>query len=206
MLYRYLLLVRFALYNVVAVAGLAAVYLQGWVDPVIEADLLELSGVIVLLFLYGFLLSAHLVWRTSIDLNAVKLGTVPVSTVPGRYLGAIKSADGESRDVLRGVLRLKLTGRIAIVRHVANSLVFLGLIGTVIGFIIALAGVDPIGASNAERTSEMVTKLITGMSVALNTTLVGAMLHVWLIVNYRLLTTGTINLLTATLEAGETQP
>ena len=152
------------------------------------------------------MLSAHLVWRTSIDLNAVKLGTVPVSTVPGRYLGAIKSADGESRDVLRGVLRLKLTGRIAIVRHVANSLVFLGLIGTVIGFISALAGVDPIGASNAERTSEMVTKLITGMSVALNTTLVGAMLHVWLIVNYRLLTTGTINLLTATLEAGETQP
>ncbi len=41
------------------------------------------------------------------------------------------------------MVRLKLSNRIAFVHHKANSLVFLGLIGTVIGFIIALSGVDP---------------------------------------------------------------
>ena len=35
--------------------------------------------------------------------------------------------------------RLKLSNRITIVQHTANSLVFLGLVGTVIGFTIATA-------------------------------------------------------------------
>lgn len=113
-----------------------------------------------------------------------------------RYLDA---AD----EVAAGVLRLRLTNRISIVRQIANSLVFLGLIGTVIGFIIALSGVDPEAASDAERIGAIITNLISGMSVALNTTLVGAVLYVWLIVNHRLLATGTVSLLTGTLELGQ---
>ncbi len=171
--------------------------------PLLNAELVELSGAIALVFLYGLILAAFRICQASRQLNDVKDGAADPDSAPGRYLAAIRYADGANRETLQSVLRLKLTGRIAIVRHVANALVFLGLIGTVIGFIIALAGVDPAGASNAERTSEMVTKLIAGMSVALNTTLVGAVLYVWLIVDYRLLAGGTLNLLTATLERGE---
>jgi len=49
----------------------------------------------------------------------------------------------------------------------------------------------------------MVSTLIGGMSVALYTTLVGSLLHLWLMVNVRLLEGGAVNLLTATVEAGE---
>jgi hypothetical protein len=49
----------------------------------------------------------------------------------------------------------------------------------------------------------MVTTLIDGMSVALYTTLVGAVLNIWLMVNYRLLEGGTITLLTAIVDLGE---
>jgi hypothetical protein len=49
----------------------------------------------------------------------------------------------------------------------------------------------------------MVSTLITGMSVALYTTLVGSLLNVWLMVNVRLLESGTVKLLTATIELGE---
>jgi hypothetical protein len=49
----------------------------------------------------------------------------------------------------------------------------------------------------------MVTNLITGMSVALYTTLVGAVLNIWLMVNYHVLTAGTMNLVTAIIERGE---
>jgi hypothetical protein len=49
----------------------------------------------------------------------------------------------------------------------------------------------------------MVSTLINGMSVALYTTLVGSLLHVWLMVNVRLLEGGTVKLLTATIELGE---
>jgi hypothetical protein len=45
--------------------------------------------------------------------------------------------------------------------------------------------------------------LIDGMSVALYTTLVGSVLHIWLIVNYHMLATGTVELVTAVAELGE---
>jgi SAM-dependent methyltransferase len=80
-----------------------------------------------------------------------------------------------------------MSARIAPIRHIANSLVFLGLIGTVIGFIIALSGVRPEVASDVSAIGPMVSTLISGMSVALHTTLVGSLLHLWLMVNVRLL-------------------
>jgi len=203
-MYRYLLLVRFALFNLVAVSLLASAYLQGWLDGILRADLVELSFVIVGLFLYGLIFCATRVWHTSQELNDIKVGAPAPDSHAGRYLTAIMLAEGTGREVLQGVLRLKLTNRIAVVRHVASSLVFLGLIGTVIGFIIALSGVDPAGATDSGRVGAMVSTLISGMSVALNTTLVGAVLYVWLNVNHRLLTTGTVDLLTSTLEFGET--
>ena len=100
-------------------------------------------------------------------------------------------------------MRLKLTDRIVGVRHVAHSLSFLGLIGTVIGFIIALSGVDPEAAGQVENVSAMVSTLINGMSVALNTTLVGALLYVWLNVCYRILVSGTVDLIATAIEQGE---
>jgi len=202
-LYRYLLLVRFGLFNLVAVSFLVSTYLQGWLDAIIRADLVELSGIIGALFLYGWVYCAARVWRTSLDLNELKSGAPAPGSLAGIYLGGLQGASDRRQEVLQSVLRLKLTNRIAIVRHVANSLVFLGLIGTVIGFIIALSGVDPARATDAEMVGGMISTLISGMSVALNTTLVGAVLYVWLIVNHRLLAGGTVDLLTTALEYGE---
>jgi predicted metal-binding membrane protein len=49
----------------------------------------------------------------------------------------------------------------------------------------------------------MVTKLIEGMSVALYTTLVGGVLNIWLSINYNMLCTGTVNLITEITALGE---
>ncbi|MCH8240925.1 MAG: MotA/TolQ/ExbB proton channel family protein [Proteobacteria bacterium] len=103
------------------------------------------------------------------------------------------------------MLRLKLSHRIQIVRHISNMLVFLGLIGTVIGFIIALSGVNPEAVSQSESVAAMVTTLIQGMSVALYTTLLGAVLNVWLNINYRLLSTGAIDMISEIVAFGETR-
>jgi biopolymer transport protein ExbB/TolQ len=81
--------------------------------------------------------------------------------------------------------------------------VLLGLIGTVVGFIIALSGVDPQRASDVSAISPMVSTLIRGMSTALYTTLVGSVLNIWLMVDYRLLATGTVKLVTTVTELGE---
>lgn len=200
-MYRYLLIVRFMLINVVAAALLAGVYFQGWLDAVIGADLIELSAIIAAVFAYGFLYCGFRVAQTSGELDAVRSGAPGSASPAGAYLDRLSPA--RDRDSLRSVLRMRLGRRIATVRHIANSLVFLGLIGTVIGFIIALSGVDPNRAADADNVADMVATLISGMSVALNTTLVGAVLYVWLIVNYRLLASGTVDLLTATIDRGD---
>jgi hypothetical protein len=49
----------------------------------------------------------------------------------------------------------------------------------------------------------MISTLIQGMSTALYTTLVGAVLNVWLMVNYHLLAGGTVKLISALTELGE---
>jgi len=201
--YRYLLFVRFALFNVVAVAVLMAVYLQGWLDGVLHAHLVELSAAIFLVFLYGLGLCAAKVWRHSVEINDLKAGTPAPGSRAAKYLAQAGSAGPESRSIHVTALRLRLTGRIVVVRNIANALVLLGLIGTVIGFIIALSGVDPQATTQVENVAAMVSTLINGMSVALNTTLVGAVCYVWLIIDHRILATGTVNLLTAAVELAE---
>ena len=52
--YRSLLLLRFAVLNIVGAALLAAVWLQGWLDPLLEADsLTHMCKLIFLIFLVG---------------------------------------------------------------------------------------------------------------------------------------------------------
>ncbi len=202
MLYRYLLFVRFALVNTVATALLVAAYLQGWLDGVLTAYLMELSVVIFLVFLYGLVLCGVQIWRHSVELNDVKAGTADPRSRAGRFMSQIRGVNPESLSIKADALRLKLTDRIVGVRHIANSLVFLGLIGTVIGFIIALSGVDPAAGTEVENVAAMISVLIKGMSVALHTTLVGAVLYVWLIINYRILVTGTVDLIATIMELG----
>ena len=203
MAYRYLLVMRFALVNVIAIGLVGAAYLQGWLAGLFVSHTLVLTGAIFLVFLYGLVLCGVKVWRTSIELNDVKTGSPDPDSRAGRYFRSVETNYAESRTVRVGMLRLRLSHRIVIVRHIASSLVFLGLIGTVIGFIIALSGVDAKAITEVENVAPMVSTLINGMSIALYTTLLGAVLNIWLTVNHRILATGTVDLITSIIELGE---
>lgn len=201
--YRYLLVMRFLVVNLVAFALVAAAWMQGWLNSVFAGDATKLALVIVAVFLAGLVLSGIKVMQASAELNQIKSPKDYPKSRAARYLNAIASRDGHSRSITASALKLKLSSRIAVVRHIANSLVFLGLIGTVIGFMIALSGVNPEGAADISSIGPMVSTLISGMSVALSTTLVGAILNVWLMINYRILESGTLRLLTTIVELGE---
>jgi hypothetical protein len=200
---RYLLLMRFTVFNLVAMALLGAAWLKGWVGIVMQADTTQLVLIIILVFAYGLVSCTHKVLVTSVEINQVSNpGRYPGSRVAS-YLESIRGRDGHARAICASALKLKLASRIASIRHLANSLVLLGLIGTVIGFIIALSGVDAEAAADVTSIGPMVTILISGMSIALHTTLVGAILNIWLMINYRLLEGGTVTLATAIVELGE---
>ena len=201
--YRYLLLLRFTLLNLFGFGLLGAAYAHGLVSDALAADRTYLSLVIFLVFMAGLGLSAFKVWQTSHELNSVRDFESGADTPAARYLAPMAGGDADSRANLVGALRMKIAHRTAVVRHIANSLVLLGLIGTVVGFIIALGGVDPEHASDVKAIAPMVSTLIQGMSTALYTTLVGAVLNVWLMANHQILAGGTVKLITALVEMAE---
>lgn len=201
--YRYVLLLRFAVINAVAFALLGVAYFQGLVDLVLASDRTGLSAAIFVVFLCGLAICTWRIAQTSRDLDGVRNFRPLIQSRAGSYLALVRGRSSASRSIHAGALRIKLANRIAVVRNIAASLVVLGLIGTVIGFIIALSGVDPQQVSRIESIAPMVATLIEGMSVALYTTLVGAVLNLWLGVNYQVLATGTVKLFTALVEFGE---
>ena len=202
--FKYLLMLRFALFNLVAFALLGMGWSQGWIDQVVRADQTGLSVAIFAVFAVGLGLSATKVWRVSAELNCLRDATACKGTWAKSYLREIRGRSAGSRAIIASALRATVFGRIAVVRTIANSLVLLGLIGTVLGFIIALSGVDPEAASDVSAVSPMVSRLLGGMSVALYTTLVGAVLNLWLVVNYHLLSAGTVVLVAKLIGLGET--
>jgi len=200
---RYLLVLRFALLNLVGFALLGAAYVQGLVDRVVVADRTYLSVLIFLVFLGGLGICARRIWRTSRELNSLREYDAASDTTVMRHLAPLLGRTAESRTNLAAAARLRLSHRIAIVRNIANTLVLLGLIGTVLGFIIALSGVDPEHVADIDAIAPMVSTLISGMSTALYTTLVGAILNVWLMANHQLLAGGTVKLIAALVERAE---
>lgn len=201
--YAFLLLFRFALVNLVGVAMLGAAFAQGWIDMIRAADPTHQCTAIFLVFVTGLIICANQAARVSGELNEAASPRPAPTSRAGQYLSLVRECSPEGRPLLVGALRAKLMMRTAVVRHIAGTLVILGLIGTVIGFIVALSGVKPEVATDAQAAAPMISTLIQGMSIALYTTLVGAVLNIWLMVNHHMLVAGTTHLITAIVERGE---
>ena len=199
-MYRYLLIFRFVLLNAACFGVLGAAWLQGWLDAMLQSSARLMCLGIFATFLVGLATCALKIVHTSLDLNQVRDGRPAPGSRAAGHLERFGRGDGGDRRVAADLLRFRMSSHIAIVGHIANTLVFLGLIGTVIGFIVALSSVDPELTGNIKQIAPMVSSLIDGMGIALYTTLVGAVLHIWLIVNHRMLATGTLHLYHALVE------
>ena len=199
-MYRYLLLFRFVLLNAACFGVLGAAWLQGWLDAMLESSARLMCLGIFATFLVGFAVCALKVVRTSRELNQVRDGRPVPGSRAAVHLERFVGGSASDPRVAADLLRFRMAAYISIVGHIANTLVFLGLIGTVIGFIVALSSVDPEVTGSVRQIAPMVSSLIDGMGIALYTTLVGAVLHVWLIVNHRMLATGTLHLFNAIVE------
>ena len=136
---RHLLVLRFALFNLAAFGLVGPAYAQGWIDAVLEADGTGLSVAIFVVFLGGLATCAGKVWCVSRELECVRTFNPCCRSWAATYLEEVAGREPGSRAITGAALRLRIATRIAVVRHVANSLVLLGLIGTVLGFIIAVA-------------------------------------------------------------------
>jgi hypothetical protein len=99
LLHRYLLVLRFALVNIVAFGLLVAVFLQGWLEGAFVDYTMWLSLGIFGVFLFGMILCAAKIWRTSVELNDVRAGTPRPASAAGKYLAAVHDYSAESRSI-----------------------------------------------------------------------------------------------------------
>ena len=196
--FKYLLLFRWLLVNVVGFFLLSVAYMYGWIDMVLVADQTFISVLIFGAFMWGLLISGIRTFKTSRELSYAKTGSDKSKwkkVMDNLYDEKVSPAQ------IIEALRTKMIARISIVKWLANSLVMMGLIGTVVGFIIALSGVDPAFASDITLIGKMVATLISGLGTAMYTTLVGSILNLWLLANYHILAEGTSNLFATLLES-----
>ena len=184
---RFVLPLRFLLLNLIAAALVVAVYERGWLDAMIATDIYHLVKLNCAIFLVGLVLCGRRIAQVSDDLGN-----------PSRYWRP--DADGQRRVLLAEALKMRFAVKLGTVRHIAHTIVLVGLIGTVIGFIIALSGVNAEAATDPHAIAPMISTLLLGMAIALYKTLVGSVLNVWLMANYRILEGGAVRLITGVIE------
>ena len=199
------LILRFALLNIVAVALLLACEANGLVSRAIDADSTSFVFVIVVVFVVGLALALQRVVWTSRELNQARQAEPDQGSRAATHVKRTAGKNADSRQTLAQALRLELSQNITIIRHLASSLVFLGLIGTVLGFIIALSGVDPdlAGETGKHRSHGLGPhcRHVHGTRDDPR----GCLLNIWLMANYQLLTTGTVRLINTIVELGESR-
>jgi hypothetical protein len=160
----HLLLFRMALVNFAAATLAVWAYQQGYIVPLFEQDTSRISYAIVALFTIGLASGHYRAWRV-----------------------------GEAKDEFKQQFALsylqrkakKMASKNEHIADIANWLFTLGMLGTVIGFYIALVGY---GANDTAQVTE-------GMRVAIGTTIIGGCLALWIDVLRRMLDTATAGFL-----------
>lgn len=199
----HVMILRFALVNLFLFGVVGVLALHGHIGRAVEADASGLVQIIAAVFVAGLVVCGYRIAEIGRELDCAREGDTSGPSRAADYVARVRGLEPGQQAMAAANLRLTLASRIAVVRYIANSLVLLGLIGTVVGFIIALSGVDPSTVSDIQAVSPMVAELVAGMSVALYTTLVGAALHLWLTVNYQILAAGAVDLIDALVRLGE---
>jgi hypothetical protein len=73
------------------------------------------------------------------------------------------------------------------VQWIATHVVRIGLLGTVVGLIIAFSAASTGASADTEQVKTMITAVVSGMYVSLYATLLGISANLWLKINLRLL-------------------
>ena len=203
MKYKYLLLLRYSLVNALGLVFIIVIYSQGYLSQAVKGDVTNVVVLIIFLFLIGLTLASIKAFWISKELNYAYSLQTKNKSVLNQFLKKAEKLDASSRANLVSSIKINISVKISNIKFIANILVILGLIGTVIGFIIALSGVDGSVSSNPEEVGKMVASLVKGMSVALYTTLAGSILSVWLNICFQILSNGANRLMSRIIEVGE---
>lgn len=161
---------------------------RGQLQQVLQVDASHLSLVIVLIYLLAsvwFMWIAFVTSRQYLDMQQQSDSTNPLLREFFKQVAADVSAD-KIQPMLE-VLDTRLRSSYAFGFIVADLMLKLGLLGTVIGFIIMLGSLNNLNSIDITVMQSLLAEMSSGMKVALYTTLVGMLAGIILNIKFNLL-------------------
>ena len=178
---------RWFIVNFMWVAVIFASYQQGWFHYIFAKDETYISHFLALAGLIMVLISTRKAFVIS------RLLKNPLQATE-EYKKRVADRSRQKRDETKGLLANELMGYINSIEFIGTMALTIGVVGTVIGLIIGFQSIDPSALANIENVAPAVSKILTGLSIAFHTTLVGSFVYIWLRTNHYMLVQASTNL------------
>ena len=172
----------------------------GLLQTLLAEDYSFISRAILVIYLVASLHVMLVSYFLSIESNelSAEASTGRVRSHVRRYFALLQqpsSENDESGEMLIDVLDGRCRGQFRFGYVIADLMLKLGLLGTVIGFIFMLGSLVDLNSIDINVMQKLLTQMSGGMKVALFTTLTGMSCGVLLNIKYQLLDWGVDNLL-----------
>lgn len=166
-------------------------YRNGYLQQLIESDRSQVSIIILLIYLLATLYFIYISYLTSRQFYDIHLGLGSQSNcMPLRQFFqslSTHSIIAEKMIVLLEVLDTRIRSSYAFAFIVADLMLKLGILGTVIGFIIMLGSLSNLNSIDITVMQTLLVEMSGGMKVALFTTLSGLLAGISLNIKFNLI-------------------
>lgn len=158
-------------------------------DLILQSDPTKITFVIIGLTLFGVLLS--IIKGFKFNYYLIQLNRKNDTKITDFVIKMTDSHLTEidiNNPVFRKNLEISLSEQLTEINFISKTLPLLGLIGTIIGFVIILSiSPDVILNITPEKIPELIVELLSGLGIALYTTLAGACGYLWVAYNLHIL-------------------
>lgn len=197
------LFLHWSLLVCVSLVLLAISWDQGILLDVLSSDVTRISFLILLVLMGGSLYAGYRCWWLSCQTEWMfeYPNTVPQSVVQIFFQSIHHHKSDPSPDALSAeVMAERLRGNHQIGWFVTGVVVKLGLLGTVVGFVLMLRSVSDIDQLDTSDIQALMQQMTLGMGVAMNTTLVGLIASILLGIQFLMLDRAADNLVADAVE------
>lgn len=213
----FVMFLRAIIFNAVCIALLIWIYQEGRIGAILRFDTLYISRIIAGLGILGLCTIVTKIFQISRELNVIKkyrglMDSGSNKEIANEWLKSTNSRVAEfifgyrrvlpeDKSIFVGNFQMTIASKLSIFGSMTDWLTTLGLLGTVIGFRIALEAMT--GLKDISLLVTFVQSISGGLMIAIDTTIVGIFAAIWLDVNLKwILRPGAVQLVNETVNTG----
>ena len=174
--------------------GVTVAWREGLILAALESDSSRLTWLILLIYLLGSVRWLHLAYDISCKRSSLALGE-PTRRSEGMDQILLSQESKVEAQARLDVFADRLSKRNVSGRFLADLLLRLGLLGTIVGFILMLLPIGNIQDFDINLVQQLMIQMSAGMAVALYTTLSGLITSTLMKLQYLLLDDALVDLI-----------